>query len=228
MIERMKKVTIVCLGADQEQSLLALRKLGTVHVVPSNPPASPVLDELRRRQAELNQVIFHLQEFKPSKAERLPAAEDTAADGAACQDECAALMEKSRQLSDRMNQLDQEIARLEPWGQFDMNVLERLKELGWHSALVIHPAVRHGDDWLEQYIEEKSEEAEPIYEFRVSAANGQLHTLLISRRDLSEITLPVANFAEGTDLEALRRMRREAEGNLLFKCKSTVIVNTIL
>ena len=113
MIERMKKVTIVCLGADQEQSLLALRKLGTVHVVPSNPPASPVLDELRRRQAELNQVIFHLQEFKPSKAERLPAAEDTAADGAACQDECAALMEKSRQLSDRMNQLDQEIARLE-------------------------------------------------------------------------------------------------------------------
>ena len=209
MIERMKKVTIVCLADDQEQSLVELRKLGSVHVVPTATETnSAVLDDLRREHAELVQVLFYLRSLKLTEADR-QVADTPMVDDEACCRECGAALTRLRHLNERCVTLDREISRLEPWGQFDMAALERLKARGWHTALVIHPQPPKGVDWLAKYTEEVDED-EPIYEYVVARQKGQLHSLLVSRRDLSGLGLPMANFPEGSDLEALRRMRQEA------------------
>ena len=209
MIERMKKVTIVCLADDQEQSLVELRKLGSVHVVPTTPEAnSAVLDDLHREQAELNQVLFYLQGLKLTEAEQQTAGAPMT-DGVACCRECGATLARLHHLNDRCMTLGREIARLEPWGQFDATALKRLEAHGWHTALVIHSVPPKGVDWVAQFSTENADD-EPIHEFVVSRQKGQLYSLLVSRRDLSELGLPLANFPEGSDLDALRRMREEA------------------
>ena len=208
MIERMKKVTIVCLADDQEQSLVELRRLGSVHVVPSNETTSASLDDLRREQAELNQVLYYLEGLKLTEAER-HTADIPMTSSVGCSQECRATLARMRQLTTQIAQLEQEIARLEPWGQFNTKTLERLEEHGWHAALVVHPSPRKGQEWVAQF-STGGEDEEPIHEFVVNRQNGQLYSLLISRRDLSELALPLANFPAGNDLDALRRQRQEA------------------
>ena len=209
MIERMKKVTIVCLAEDQQQSLVELRKLGSVHVVPMSTEAdSVVLDDLRREHTELSQVLFYLQGVKLTETERQTAGAPMT-DGAACRHECGAALARLHHLNERCATLGQEIARVEPWGQFDEAALRRLEAHGWHAALVIHPIPPRGADWLVKYIPEGNED-EPIHEFVVSRRNGQLYSLLVSRRDLTEFPLPVASFPDGCSLDALRRMRHDS------------------
>ncbi|MBR6471748.1 MAG: hypothetical protein IKS83_08115 [Victivallales bacterium] len=204
----MKKVTIVCLADDQEQSLVELRRLGSVHVVPSTDPHSTTLDELRREQSELGQVLTYLEGLKLSEAERQAGA--PMANGKECSHECGAALSRLHHLTARITQLEQAVSRLEPWGQFDEKALQRLEEHGWHAALVIHSASRKGQDWLAQFSTDDDGDGEPIHEFVVNRQNGQLYSLLVSRRALAELSLPRANFPEGNDLAVLRRQLDEA------------------
>ena len=216
MIERMKKVTIVCLADDQQRSLVELRRLGSVQVVPAVEANSAVLDDLRREQSELSQVLTYLESLKIADAERLTSGAPMT-DGMACRRECSSVLARLHHLNERCTTLDHEIARLEPWGQFDSNALKRLEKHGWHAALVIHPVPPKGSDWMAKYIPEDAFD-EQIHEFVISRRSGQLYSLLVSRRDLSEFPLPMPSFPEGCDLDALRRTRQECRYEL-EECK---------
>ncbi len=195
MIERMSKVTIVCLADDQRESLRVLQGLAAVHVVPVAKPAAAQLDELRRRLGQLESALYRL------KARKLPkeyqAQRPAATDGAACLQEVLDALETLRVAEERTRVLNQAMRQLEPWGQFDDAALRRLEEKGWHTALCCCGA------------KEKVKLPEGAMAFDVVVCDGRRHFLVVSPNDLGDAALPLAHFPQGHDLGALRREAAE-------------------
>lgn len=144
MIERMYKIAVVCLEEDRRQSLKALRSLGTVHVVPTVPPSSDMLDDLRRKQAEVEQLLAYLGSLKIS-AKRLQALTDgkiqsVQAGEAVFLDVLENYM-RMRSLQTQIGELKPQVDQLESWGNFDWSILHDLEAKGWHWAMC---SVRRG------------------------------------------------------------------------------------
>lgn len=202
MIERMKKITIVCLVDDQERSLHSLRKLASVHVVPQKGNPSRDVEDRKRELGELQQVRFFLKSIQGDGA---PVEGAAATDGAQCRLDCLRLMQEYRQSKERIMQLDQAIAQLEPWGQFDKKLLDKLERHGLHLALLVRGNRKNADAWFDE-LEGKPEGAQ---EFIVRRTKDKIYSLVVSPVQLRNLELPRASFPMGMDLNALRTQRRE-------------------
>ena len=67
MIVKMQKLTLLCLAADQDRTLEALRELGVVHLTHMQRPEGADLDQARARLAHLRRVLEVLPK-KPAHA----------------------------------------------------------------------------------------------------------------------------------------------------------------
>ena len=61
MIERMKKITIVCLDDDQERSLQSLRNLASVHVSSHAPQVSVETATISASLSDVSQLLYFLE-----------------------------------------------------------------------------------------------------------------------------------------------------------------------
>ena len=197
MIEEMKKLTIVCLSRDQDRSLRILRRLASVHVTSCVPPASAKLDELRHQRDALQAAINRMDQCGGADAPTLarsftPAQAD----------------ERTRALLDAVEAergAEEELRRLVPaedklrlWGQFDAARLEQLRSLGWKVALCRAP---------------RSQKIELPQDASALPAGGDRQNrcfMVISRRDLSHLALPVESFPCGMDLSQLQSQIADA------------------
>lgn len=129
----MKRVTVVCLTADREAAVEALREVGTVHVVPSLPPASAQLDHLRRRQETLARVLAVLgsRPAAPGPAAVAPAA----ADPDAIAERVLALNAAQSAAEERRQKLLRAAQALEPWGSFSRRDLDACRAAGLQVIL---------------------------------------------------------------------------------------------
>jgi len=137
MIVRMKRLTLLCLAADRDAALEALRDLGVVHVTDRQPPAGEELETLRGRLAEARCVL-----------DALPAGAEAAETGVAgtdrpageLVDEVLDLLDRRRELDDRAERLRQELARYEGFGEFGLDAVRTLARAGVASAIGVAPA----------------------------------------------------------------------------------------
>ncbi len=131
MIERMKRVTVVCLACDREAAVDRLGELGIVHVQPSRPPASESLTQLLRRRETLERALALLAPRKPA-AGGLPEPSLTAAEAA----EQALAQAAARAAADeRRQKLLRQAQTLAPWGSFRRESLEACRAAGLHVTL---------------------------------------------------------------------------------------------
>jgi len=195
MIEQMQKVTVVCLDKDRQKTVARLQELGTLHVVPTKQPSSEEVDGLVRQQEHLAELLVALTALKVQQDDctRTPDAQrgkQAAAEG-------IRLMQERKADTERLAQLQQAIARLQPWGQFSAKQLDRLQAAGWNYALC---AVN----------------GKTIPEFPascrvlpVSADSRQTRFLVLSRDELDDLDLPRVHFPLGTDLHALQQEHQQ-------------------
>ncbi len=132
MIVPMKKLTLLCVAHDRAATLEALRELGALHVTPVVSPAGSGLDVAREKAAGLRRVV-----------EALPAAPDakpTGRDAWTVVAETSDLMDERKDWQERLDHLQGEIARLEPFGSFDPLAVVALAKLGVVLKLYRAPA----------------------------------------------------------------------------------------
>lgn len=188
MIEPMKKTTIVCLAQDQAQSLKRLQKLAVMHIIPVSAPTSARLDELRRRQSQVEGLMFRLDEYKDQP---VPQDATAATDAQECLENALAAVEEVRSGTERLRQLEAAMAQLAPWGQFDFAVPKQLAALGWNTILC---CCSNGE-------EVKLPEDAVVAE--VANVSGKRYFAVFTQKEPSQLRLPVASFPCGSDLKQL-------------------------
>ncbi len=162
MIVEMKNVTVLCLDSDREATLEALYGMGVVHVVNAQEPTGR---EVERTREELEQAAAALEAVRAAAARTRERAEDapptpTAAtatteslrppddgrEGAARLAPTRATEEAVRLAGERaeaekvLADLRAEVARVEPWGDFDPSLIGDLEERGLFVTLLRAPA----------------------------------------------------------------------------------------
>ncbi|NOY80873.1 MAG: hypothetical protein GXP31_07685 [Kiritimatiellaeota bacterium] len=212
MIERMKKVAVVCLADDRTQALERLRELGTVHLVDVQEPASQELEALTRRRDAVARASSILAGRKGASDASLPAGvRDLSAEDLA--DEILRLSSQSAEAENKASEWLRIRRLIEPWGSFSMADLQRIEAGGFQVILATAAA-----DQLPEL-----PEGAVLREIR---REGKTVWFVVIVPDGVEVDVPRAPLPETTDIEqvdaalaASRRQREETEAMLAaLKC----------
>ena len=133
MITKMKKLTFLVYHKEYESFLDSIRRLGVVHVVErQRGEVDSALQALLQKRAQYKNVLLGMQRnFGDGKPDEIVRKDMTG-------DEIVERFEKYQaDIQDLKQQLpacEKDIAALEPWGDFDWNVVSRLRETPSSSA----------------------------------------------------------------------------------------------
>ena len=127
MIVKMKKLTLLCTQAQQEQTLDKLQELEVVHVKHIQPPQSSALEKARNHL----QYVQRAQEVLSSR----PDTEPTGDDPDQLVDRIWELLHKEKELKDSLQSLEHEYDRIAPFGDFDPRELIKLNKSGVTAKL---------------------------------------------------------------------------------------------
>ena len=122
MIVPMKKATLLCLAHDRAATLDALRNLGVLHVKPVVPPAGAGLEDAREKAAGLRRLLDAIPEVEGAKP--------TGRDPFAVMSETSDLLDDRTERRDRLETLQAELGRTEPFGAFDPAAIQDLAAKG--------------------------------------------------------------------------------------------------
>jgi V/A-type H+-transporting ATPase subunit I len=131
MIVKMKKLTLLCTRASREVTLDALRDLGVVHLQHVTSPEGEGLEQARSHFEYLKRAL-----------EVLPKHVDAAPSGKSAHDvvdEVWKLIHRKQALIEKIELLEIERRRYEPFGKFDVDDIQALREQGLQVKLLHAP-----------------------------------------------------------------------------------------
>ncbi|MDD4018117.1 MAG: hypothetical protein PHV28_09230 [Kiritimatiellae bacterium] len=129
MIVPMKKVTILSLATHRDESLDALRDLGVLHVTPLQTAATGDV-EVARRAAEEARSVYSVLERLAAKLPPTPSARPPAETGRDGLEKAQVLINRKRERAEALQRLNDTIARLEPFGDFNPALITELSARG--------------------------------------------------------------------------------------------------
>jgi V/A-type H+-transporting ATPase subunit I len=145
MIAAMKKVSVVTLKSQQDETLHALRDLGVLHVF-ADHGESDRGERLREESTAIDRALATIPAAAHESAEQSPlqggAAVDRALEIAATSQE---ISDELAQLADERDRLSREIERFLPWGGVDPDRIDNLAAAGVDVSLYEAPKDRAED-----------------------------------------------------------------------------------
>lgn len=149
MITRMNKLTLLIYHKEYTAFLERLRNLGVVHIAQKNSGAvcDPELEKQLNLSARYKQMM---KRFETSGVKEFAPAGDISSVAAMLEryDTVTAEIEQNRTL---LQVVEKDIATVEPWGDFDFSMLEKLEAAGYRVQFFISPVKSFASDWVERY-----------------------------------------------------------------------------
>ncbi len=180
MIEPMKKVTIACLADERQRTVAAMQRLGSLHVLPCVPPASDELDALLRQQEQLNRVLAAC---KSLKVELDP----TDTDPERAVQDASRVIAEGKRIDEDLALARKAYAQLEPWGSFNKEELDAMRQQGLHIALCAAAPTR------------LPELPDGAVIHMVSKTPAMAYFAVISLTPLDDLNLPRVTLPDNTD-----------------------------
>ena len=175
MIVKMKKLTLLCTPAQQEQTLKKLRNLKVVHVEHVQAPEGSALDKARNHL----QYIQRAQEVLTARPEADPTGFK---DPDQLVDTVWTLLHQEKELQETLQSLEHEQARITPFGEFDPREMDKLNEAGLFAALYQLP------------IKETPKAPEDVAIVEISRDKNMMYVLAVAREEFTiaahEVRLP--------------------------------------
>jgi V/A-type H+-transporting ATPase subunit I len=122
MIVKMKKLTLLCTHAQQEQTLNQLRELKVVHVENVQAPEGTELEQARNHLTYVQRAEEVLSAH--------PEADPTGKDPMQLVDTVWNLIHREKELKETLQSLEHEKARITPFGEFDPREIQKLIKTG--------------------------------------------------------------------------------------------------
>lgn len=147
MIVPMKKYTFLVYHADYQKFLEELRQVGVVDVVERTKDLDDETRDQLLEQKQISDTIKLLQHRKVDITESFPS--DT--DGIAVVQKVRELLNEQESLEQQLISVNKEIANLEPWGDFSLETLKKLREAGLNVSFYITSTKKFKPEWEQQY-----------------------------------------------------------------------------
>jgi len=122
MIIKMQKVTLMCVAHDRAATLETLRGLGVLHVKPVVLPTGAGLEQAREKVAGLSRLLEVIPVIEGTKP--------TGRDARAVVAETSDILDARKEHESQLESLQEEVARMEPFGAFDPATVLALEEKG--------------------------------------------------------------------------------------------------
>jgi V/A-type H+/Na+-transporting ATPase subunit I len=147
MIVPMKKYTFLVYHADYHKFLEELRGLGVVDVVERTKDLDDATRDQLLEQKQISDTIKLLQRRKVDRKDApLPLA-----DGADIVEHVRDLITEKENLEQQLLSVNKEVANLEPWGDFSLETLRKLREAGLNVSFYITTSKKYNPEWEKQY-----------------------------------------------------------------------------
>ena len=141
MVTEMTKYDFILMSGDADAFLKKLQEIGLVDITRSVKPIDEQSEKLSLRADIYRKALFHLKEVTPAEF-----AEKTYGDLAV---NVLDTVKEKEEAQSQLAQLYKDLEESKPWGQFDVDSVKRLTDLGlkmhFYKAKAIDPA------WKEQY-----------------------------------------------------------------------------
>ncbi len=150
MISKMNKVTLLIYYKEYEAFLERLREVGVVHVEErqsgvADNVATQELVALRARFARL------VKKLEIIAGDNELATANTDADYTALANRADALFAEIEQLKTAQQVVDKDINLIEPWGDFDFSLIEKLAQAGYCVKLYVTGIKSFKQEWCDEY-----------------------------------------------------------------------------
>jgi len=165
MIVKMKKLTLLCTPAQQEQTLNTLRDLKVVHVENVQAPEGVELDAARNHQL----YVQRAQEVLSAHPESDPTGKDPDQLVETVWD----LIHREKELKETLQSLEHEKERITPFGEFDPREVQKLIDTGLFVKLYELP------------IKDTPEAPSGVSLTEISRGKNLIYSLAVSREDFS-------------------------------------------
>lgn len=201
MIVPMKKVTLLALGSEQNQALTALRGLGVMQVETARRVPSETSQQLGEEFDNGRRVVAALEKLRAELDEAETGKLDSGSGGSGAEtiEEAGRLIDSREQLLSEANAVDQRLAQLAVWGDFNRATLDELRNKGVFVTLCC------GN-------EEALEAAEALEGARceiISMEDRRIYFAVISTEKPAEGTLPEVRLSEQDDPAKLRSRKKD-------------------
>lgn len=153
MITKMKKLTFLVYHKEYEEFLNSLRELGVVHIVEKQQGAADntELQENIRLSSRLASTLKLLQNQKHEKGAAIATGNGNAERGLQVLDEVDALQMEHGRLMQQLQTYAKEKDVLQPWGDFEPDVIQRLKDAGYTIGFYTCPESNYKNEWETEY-----------------------------------------------------------------------------
>lgn len=150
MISKMKKLAFLIYHKDYDTFLEQVRNLGVVHVVTKSQGEA----ENQDLQATIRLSARYAAAIKLLEGMNVKAADKTSGNadkGEQILDKLEALQQHDAETNHRIQAIEKEITAMEPWGDFKMESLKRLRNAGYEVGFYICSDKVYDEEWETQY-----------------------------------------------------------------------------
>ena len=206
MIVPMKKVLLLALKSDKDAALNGLRELGVMEVVCAELADSVDRSEQTARLNALKRVVGTL---KSRKSSTVMTGDELSGNPAELENLALETFKRSEELSRQMDTLRKERAEIEPWGEYDPELIKTLRGKNIFVYLC--------ESSLEQFELLKAELDDNTALEILSHAQGMCRFAVISCRELADAALPEVQLARrplsevDSDIKQVRNQQQECE-----------------
>ena len=146
MIIPMKKYSFLIYHKEYEEFLKSLQEIGVLHIEEKKEEIS---DDLRESFNTINQLKEVSKFLSKREVESNPA--DDERSGTEIMKEVNELREKQASLQQHRKTLDKQIKQVEPWGDFSLETVEKLKQQGIYIRFFVVSEKHYDPQWEETY-----------------------------------------------------------------------------
>ncbi len=150
MISKMKKLAFLIYHKDYDTFLEQVRNLGVVHVVTKSQGEA----ENQDLQATIRLSARYAAAIKLLEGMNVKVADKTSGNadkGEQILDKLEALQQHDAETNHRIQAIEKEITAMEPWGDFKMESLKRLRDAGYEVGFYICSDKVYDEEWETQY-----------------------------------------------------------------------------
>lgn len=147
MIVPMKKYSFLVYHADYHKFLEELRQLGVVDVVERTKDLDDETRDMLLTQKQIADTVKLLQRRNVEAKDTAPAIKD----GMAVVEKVRDLQNEQELLEQQLLSINKEISNLQPWGDFSLDTLNKLREAGLKISFHITSEKKYNPEWEKQY-----------------------------------------------------------------------------